>query len=165
MFDPDMLKSLNGQINAELYSAYVYLSMASYLQSIDLPGSAAWMRNQALEERNHAMKIYDYIEERDGRVILAPIDGPPADFKSPLDAFERALAHERKVTGLIHALFDESIKVNDHATRVFLQWFVTEQVEEESSVQAIVSDLKRVGDDGAALLLIDKELGSRQPAE
>ncbi len=153
--------ALNEQINKELYSGYMYLSMATYFESINLKGFAHWMREQDKEEREHAMKIFDYVIERGGRVSLTSIDAPPTEWKSPLDAFEEVYKHEQKVTGLINALVDLAKSENDYATNAFLQWFVEEQVEEEANADEIVQKLKLIGDSGPALLMIDRELAQR----
>jgi len=154
-------KALNSQINAEMYSSYLYLSMSSYFSSINLNGFATWMRVQAQEELTHAMKFYDYVIERGGRVTVAAIEAPPAEWDSPLQVFEHVYTHEQKVTGLINDLVNLAIAEKDHATTAFLQWFVTEQVEEESSADEIVQKVKLVGDQGAGLLMLDQELGQR----
>ena len=156
-----MEKALNEQINAEMYSSYLYLSMESYFQSIGLAGFASWMRMQAQEEMFHAMKIYDFVYERGGRVILAAIDQPPAEWKSVLDVFENVLSHEQKVTGLINDLVNLALDERDHATNIFLQWFVTEQVEEEAGVGSVLDKLKLVGDDTSGLFVLEQELGKR----
>ncbi len=152
---------LNTHLNAELQAEYMYMGMAAYLGSIDMPGAASWMLNQASEEREHAMKFYNHIEERGGRVVLKTLDGPPEEFGSVLDVFKTALTHEQKVTKMIHDLVDMAIKNRDHATNAFLQWFVTEQVEEEDNARQIISQLERVGDHGPAILRIDRHLGMR----
>ena len=154
-------KALNEQINAELYSSYLYLAMSAYFGSINLKGFANWMRIQAQEELAHTMKFYDFIEERGGRASLTSIEGPRTEWSSPLEAFEHAYEHETHVTALINALVDVSIEESDHATNNFLQWFVAEQVEEESSADDIVQRLKLVGNDGAGLFMIDQELAAR----
>jgi len=154
-------KALNSQINAEMYSSYLYLSMSSYFSSINLNGFATWMRVQAQEELTHAMKFYDYVIERGGRVTVKAIEAPPAEWDSPLQVFEHVYTHEQKVTGLINDLVNLAIAEKDHATTAFLQWFVTEQVEEESSADEIVQKVKLVGDQGAGLLMLDQELGQR----
>ena len=154
-------KALNDQINAEMYSSYLYLSMSSYFSSINLNGFATWMRVQAQEELMHAMKFYDYVIERGGRVTVKAIEAPPAEWDSPLKVFEHVYTHEQKVTGLINDLVNLAIAEKDHATTAFLQWFVTEQVEEESSADEIVQKVKLVGDQGAGLLMLDQELGQR----
>ena len=154
-------KALNSQLNAELYSSYLYLSMSSYFSSLNLDGFANWMRVQAQEELMHALKFYDYITERGGRALLATIEAPPAQWDSPLKAFENVYTHEQKVTGLINDLVNMAVSEKDHATTAFLQWFVTEQVEEESSADAVVQKLRLVGDQGSGLLMIDQEMSQR----
>ena len=161
MISQNIQDALNEQVNAELYSAYMYLSMATYFESANLSGFANWMNIQTQEEVSHTMKIYKFIEERMGRVILKAIDGPPTEWDSPLAAFEAVFAHEQKVTGLINGLVDLAIKENDHATRGFLQWFVDEQVEEEASADAIVQQLKLMKDAPGALYMLDKETAQR----
>ena len=156
-----MQGALNEQINAELYSAYLYLSMVAYFESINLPGFASWMRAQTQEEVVHAMKIYDYVNERGGRVVLKSIGEPQAEWKSPLDAFEAAYEHEQKVTGLINGLVNLAIEEKDHAANMFLQWFVNEQVEEESSADAIVQKLKLMADAPGGMYMLDNEMGQR----
>jgi len=153
--------AINKQLNAELYSSYLYLSMAAYFESINLKGFANWMRIQAQEELMHAMKFYDYINERGGRVTLTPIDGPPTQWDSPLAVFEHVYQHEQKVTSLINNLVNIAIAESDHASNNFLQWFVAEQVEEESSADEIVQKLKLVADDRSGLFMLDQELGQR----
>jgi ferritin len=161
MLKPEMEQALDEQINAELYSAYLYLSMSAHFQSINLMGAANWFRVQAQEELTHAMKFHDYILERGARVTLTAIDGPPTSWDSPLAAFEAALEHEQLVTALINALVDRALKESDHATNNMLQWFVAEQVEEEASVDEVVQKLKLVGGDGGGLFMIDQELAGR----
>ena len=153
---------LNKQVNAELYSGYLYLSMASYFEDDDLPGFANWMRVQAQEELEHGMKIYDYIIRRGGSVKLDAIEGPQTEWDSPLAAFEHVLSHEQTVTGLINNLVDIAITEKDHATNNFLQWFVEEQVEEEDNMRTIVEVLENLKDGYTGLYLYDKELGRRE---
>lgn len=153
--------ALNEQITNELYSAYVYLAMAAHLTGANLRGCARWMRLQSQEEYSHAMKIYDFILERGGRVVLKPIDQPPAQYKSPLDVFQQALKHEQKVTGMINRLYELAIKENDYPTQIMLQWFVTEQVEEEHAASDVVEQLKMIGNEPTALFLLDQQLGAR----
>lgn len=160
-----MEKALNEQINAELYSSYMYLSMAAYFDDVNLPGCAHWMRLQAEEENEHAMKFFDFIQERGGRVRLTAIDAPPAEWKSPVAAFQETLKHERHVTSLIHGLVDLAAELNDHPTSNFLQWFVDEQVEEEASADEVLQRLKMVGDHGPGLFMVDRELGGRSESE
>jgi ferritin len=161
MISKKVEKALNAQVNAELYSAYLYLSMESYFQSLNLNGFANWMRVQTQEEVSHAMKIYDFVNERGGRSLLKGIDGPPTEWESPLAAFEDAYAHEQKVTGLINDLVDLAIKEKDHATNNFLQWFVNEQVEEEASADAIVQQLKMMKKAPGGMFMLDRELSRR----
>jgi len=156
---------LNEQVNAELYSEYLYLSMAAYYEDEGLPGFASWMRAQADEEHAHAMRIYDFIIDRDGRVTLDAIDSPPAEWSSPADAFEAAYEHEVSVSEMIDDCVAVAREANDNATENMLLWFVEEQVEEEATAQAIVDKLHHVGDDGTGLLMVDEELGQRGGAE
>jgi ferritin len=135
--------------------------MAAYLDGQSLPGFAHWMRAQAAEEQAHALKFYRYLYERGNTVTLAPIDGPPTEFASPLDVFEQTLAHERKVTGLINDLYALAVEEDDYASQAFLQWFVSEQVEEEATATQIIDTLERVGETGQALVMLDRELGRR----
>ncbi|MBN1818992.1 MAG: ferritin [Sedimentisphaerales bacterium] len=161
MIGKKMEKALNGQINAELYSAYLYLSMAAWFESKNLPGFANWMRIQFQEEQFHAMKFYDYILERGGTVTLSAIEAPQTTWKSPLDAFESTLEHEQKVTGLINDLVYLARDEKDNASEIFLQWFVTEQVEEEDNVNTILGQLEWIKDHPQALFGLNKELGQR----
>jgi len=161
MIDEKMQEAINKQLNAELYSSYLYLSMSAYFQSANLGGFANWMRVQAKEELAHAMKFYDYVNERGGRVILHPVEEPPSEWDSPLAVFEHVYRHEQKVTGLINKLVDLAVEARDHATNNFLQWFVSEQVEEEASADEVVQKLKLVGDDPSGLFMIDRELAQR----
>ena len=162
MIGKTMEKALNEQINAELYSFYLYLSMSSWCEAGNWSGMAAWMRKQAEEEMTHAMKLFRYVTERGGRVQLPAIAEPPAEWASPLALFEASLAHEREVTARISALVERADAEKDHATHAFLQWFVTEQVEEESTLEPVVAHLKLAGDNVAALLGMDRSLGARQ---
>ena len=155
-------EAMNEQIKNELYSAYQYLSMAAYCESANLPGFAHWMRVQFQEELEHAMKFYDFVLERGGRVALRAIDAPLVDFGSPLEVFEKALEHEQKVTAMINDLYGLAAKENDYASQAFLQWFVTEQVEEEKNAGDVVETLKMVGGSSEALFLLDRELGRRE---
>lgn len=157
--------AINEQIKHEFESAYIYLSMSAYFEATNLPGMAQWMRGQAQEEISHGMKLFDFINDRGGRVTLKAVDAPPVEFESPLQVFEAALNHERKVTRLIHGLYEVAQKENDFATKVALQWFITEQVEEEKTADLIVQQLKMVGKDQPALLLLDRDLGQRKPGE
>lgn len=161
MLKEKMLKSMNDQINAEMFSSYLYLSMESYFQSISLRGFATWMRAQAQEEMMHAMKFYDFIHERGDKVTVEAIAKPEITWESPLAAFEAVLAHEQHVTRLINDLVDLAISEKDHATNIFLQWFVTEQVEEEASAGEVVDRLKLIRDNPSGLFMMDAELGKR----
>jgi ferritin len=162
MLSDKMEKALNGQVNAELYSSYLYLSMNAYFKSVNLDGFANWMYAQAQEELMHAMKLYDFINQRGGRTLLAAIEAPPAQWDSPLAVFEDTLKHEKKVTGLINGLVDIAMEERDHATQIFLQWFVTEQIEEEESVGNVLEQLKLLGDAKHGLFMMDRELATRQ---
>jgi len=161
MIDPKMQDALNKQINAEIYSAYLYLSMAAYFEANTLSGFASWMRVQYQEEMSHALKLYDYVNERGGRVQLAAIDEPPAEWKSPVDVFKVTLEHERLVSSLIHKLVDLAIELSDHATNQMLQWFVGEQVEEEATAEQILDEINLVGDARSGLFMLNRELGQR----
>ncbi len=161
MISETMAKAINDQINAEIYSSYLYLSMSAYTSYEGLPGTANWLRIQAQEEMTHAMRFYAYLNRVGARVKLAAIDEPPQAFESPVQIFEEVQAHERKVTGLINNLVNVAREENDHATEIELQWFVTEQVEEEENVGDILSQLKLAGTTGGGLFMIDRELGSR----
>ncbi len=156
---------MNDQIKHELYSAYFYLSMAAYLESSSLPGAAHWMRLQAQEEVGHAMKFFNHIHDRGGRVTLQAIDQPPTEFKGLLDVFEKTLEHEKKVTGLINDLYALAVQEKDYASQTFLQWFVDEQVEEEKNAELIVQQVKMIGDQRGALFMLDRHLGEREAEE
>ena len=161
MISKKMQDAFNDQIAAEFSSAHLYLAMAAYLQSIDLPGFANWMRIQYQEEVFHGMKMFDYVIERDGRALVKSWPTPEAEWKGPLNVFESVYQHERKVTGLIINLVEIAQSEKDHATQIFLQWFVNEQVEEEASAKALIQQLKMIGDSRAALFQIDRELAQR----
>ena len=161
MLSKKMEKALNEQVNAELYSAYLYLSMEAYFQAQNLSGFANWMRVQTQEEVAHAMKIYDFIIERGGRAVLKAIEGPQTEWDGPLAVFEAVCEHEQKVTGLINNLVDLAISEKDHATNSFLQWFVNEQVEEEASADDNVQKLKMMKDAPGGMFMLDRELAQR----
>ncbi len=163
MLSEKMQDAINGQLNAELYSSYLYLSMNAYFKSINLDGFANWMHYQAQEELTHAMKFYDFINQRGGRVNLLQIEAPPAQWNSPQAVFEATLEHEQKVTGLINELVELALTEHDHASNIFLQWFVSEQVEEEESVTGVLEQLKLMGEAKGGLFMIDRELAKRSP--
>lgn len=160
MLSKKMEKALNDQIKWEYYSAYLYLSLSSYFTGLGLPGFANWMDVQFQEEQFHARKMFDYVNEKGGRAVLQAIEAPQSDWKSPLDAFDFALKHEYHVTKRINDLMSLAQKENDHASAIFLQWFVTEQVEEEANFGDTVNKLKLVGD-GGGLFMLDRELAAR----
>ena len=161
MLNQKIQDALNEQIKNELYSAYLYLSMSAYCESVNMPGMAHWMRMQELEERVHALKMFDFVHERGGRVVLQAIDQPPAGFESLRDVFRETLAHEQKVTAMINSLYALAVQEKDYASQIFLQWFVTEQVEEEDSVGQVIETLEMIGDSRQGLLMLDRELGGR----
>jgi len=153
--------AINKQINAELWSAYLYLSMSTYFANEGLSGFANWMRIQWQEETAHALKFFDYLIERNGKPVLKAIETVPNKWKSPLNVFEEVLKHEQHVTALINNLMDVAIEQKDHAAKSMLQWFVDEQVEEEANVHAIIDNLKLVQGQGNGMFLIDRELKLR----
>ncbi|MFC1795125.1 ferritin [Planctomycetota bacterium] len=161
MISKKMEKALNEQVNAELYSAYLYLSMEAYFKSLNLNGFANWMRVQTQEEVAHAMKIYGFIDERGGRITLKAIEGPQTKWDSPLALFKDVYKHEQKVTSLINNLVNLAIEEKDHATNTFLQWFVNEQVEEEASADQVVQQLKMMEKAPGGMFMLDRELGQR----
>ena len=156
-----MQKALNDQINKEFGASYLYLSMAAYFAEKNFNGFASWMRIQAAEEGKHALKIFQYVEDRGGRVTLLGIDRPPPDFPSPIAAFEHARDHEAKVSMGINQLYEMAATDRDWATQAILQWFITEQVEEEKTSTEIVDTLRMIGDNASGLYMFDKELGKR----
>lgn len=161
MLSEKMEQALNEQLNAEWYSSYLYISMGAYFASLNLKGFAHWMEVQGKEEWVHGEMFYSQINERRGRVTLQAIAAPPTEWKSPLEVFQEVLAHEQKVTGLINNLVAQAARENDYATNNFLQWFVAEQVEEEAAADEILQQLKLIGDNPQALLMLDRELGAR----
>lgn len=161
MLTEKMQEALNDQVAAEYYSAFLYLAMSAYLDSIDMPGAANWIEVQYREELTHAEKLFDFIKERDGRAVVKEWKAPPVEWKSPLHVFEEAYVHEQHVTALIGKLLETARGESDHATEVFLQWYINEQVEEEASVKAIVQQLKLVQESKNGLFMIDRELGTR----
>jgi len=163
MISEKMQEALNEQVNKEFYSAYLYLAMSAYCNTVGLPGFANWMRMQFEEESLHVTKMYDYILDQGGQVHLKQIDEPPKEYGSALDVFQQTLEHEQYVTGLIHQLMDLAVEEKDYATQTFLQWYVTEQVEEEANVNDILAPLRMVGDDKGGLMMIDQQLAKRLP--
>jgi len=161
MISKKMTDAINVQINKELYSEYLYLSMAAYFSSEGLSGFENFFLVQAEEERFHAMKFYHFINERGGQVYFDKIDKPEAEFDSPTAVFEKAYEHEKYVSSLINKLMDIAIQENDHATKSFLNWYIDEQVEEEDSMESILNKLKIIKGKGNGLLMMDKELGTR----
>jgi ferritin len=162
MFSKNLETAINDQIEHELYSAYFYLSMSAYAESNNMPGAAKWLAKQAQEEQGHALKFYGYVHERGGKVSLQAIAQPPTEFTSLLDIFEQVKEHEAKVTSLINRLYELALKENDYASQIMLQWFITEQVEEEKSVADVLDALRSVGTQGTALFMADRWLGERQ---
>ncbi len=158
-----ILDAFNKQLNEELASAYLYFSMAAWFESKSFKGMASWMKIQAQEEVNHAMKFYDFINERGGAVKLEALKAPQSEWSSPRDAFEAAYKHEQYITGCINNLLELAASEKDHAATAFLQWFVTEQVEEEASTKEVVDMLDMVSDHRGGLFMIDRELGQRKP--
>jgi ferritin len=161
MLSAKIQEALNKQINAESYSSYLYLSMSAYFEAESLKGMAHWMRVQAQEEHTHAMKLYDFVNDRGGRVLLTELAGPKTQWSDPLEAFEDAYKHELKVTGLINDLMNLAATEKDHAAHDFLEWFANEQVQEEADAKLIVDQLKLVGGQGLGLFMIDQQLGQR----
>lgn len=159
--DKKLEKAMNEQLSKEFYSAYLYVSMAAYFESENLAGFSHWMKMQAQEELLHAMKFFDFLNERSSKVILEAIDKPPYKFLSIDDVFKANLKHEQGVTGRINNLYATAQKVNDNATAIFLQWFINEQIEEEKNPVDILTKLKYVKDQPAGILILDKELAAR----
>lgn len=166
MISKKMQDAINDQINAEFYSSYFYLSMSAYCESENYKGFAEWFRLQAEEEKMHGFKLFHYLQERGGRVILKAIDEPPSDFKSIQDTFEQTLEHERKVTSLINNLNKLAIEENDYATQAHLQWFISEQVEEEATAEDILNQIKMVEGKPGNLFYIDRHIvGQRESSQ
>lgn len=162
MIKEKIAEILNKQVNEEIFSSYLYLSMSNFFSSLNLNGFAKWMRMQSQEEYGHGMKIYDYILQRDGKVTLTKIDTPKAVWKSPLDVFQETLKHERHISSCINNIANLAIQEKDHATTNFFQWFISEQVEEEANASNIVEKMKMIGDNKGGLFMLDRELGQRQ---
>ncbi|MCI0519137.1 MAG: ferritin [Chloroflexi bacterium] len=161
MIGKTMQDAINEQIKNEMYSSYLYLAMSAHFEARNLPGFAKWLRMQANEEMEHAMKFYDFLLERGGEVSLKAIDQPPASWKSSLAAFEEVYAHEQKVTALINGLYETALAQKDYPAQVMLQWFISEQVEEEKNASEIVEQLKLIDAHGTAVLMLDHRLGKR----
>lgn len=162
--EPDLQAAFNRQITLEFASSYQYLALAAWLEAHSLPGMGRWMQAQAEEERTHAMRVYQLVLDRDGTVELGRIDPPDSAFETPLEVFERALAAEKRVTSSINDIYALATDLRDFASYPLLDWFVNEQVEEEATVTQIIDDLKLAGDEGHAVLMIDRELGTRTPS-
>ncbi|MGB4263642.1 MAG: ferritin [Fervidobacterium sp.] len=162
MVSEKVLKELNDQVGREIFSSYLYLSMASYFDSVDLPGFATWMKVQAKEELGHAMRIYNFIYDRGGKVELPGFEKPRCEWESPLEVFENAYEHEKFVTNNIYSILEIAKQEKDYATEEFLQWFVKEQVEEELQVDVIMKRLQKLGDSAVGMYMLDKELGKRK---
>jgi ferritin len=160
--DKQLEKLYQDQIKNEWYSAYLYLSMAAWFEAANLPGFAHWMYTQAGEEQAHGKKMFDFLVDRGVKPVLQAIAAPPADFASALEVFEKSLEHEQKVTGLINAIADQADKVNDRPSKVFIQWFVTEQVEEEKNAGQILDWLKKIPAGSAGLFQLDHQLSKRE---
>jgi len=161
MFSKRVFELMNKQIKYELDSAYLYLSMAAYFESENLPGCARWMRLQANEEQEHAMKFFDFIFERGESVTLLGIDQPPAKFDSVREVFKQTLEHEKKVTSLIETIYAAALEDKDYASQIFLNWFIDEQIEEEKNATDILETLRIGGESGPSLLMLDRQLGKR----
>ncbi|MGC8778811.1 MAG: ferritin [Candidatus Caldatribacteriaceae bacterium] len=162
MFSKKLEQAVNEQIKHEIYSGYLYLAMAAQCESMNLNGFAHWLKVQAKEELGHAMKLYDFVNDRGGRVVLEAIDKPPVEYKSLQAMFEAVYEHEQKVTGLINKLYELAKAENDYPLQVHLQWFIDEQVEEEKNATEILARLKLVGESGSGLMMLDKVLGERE---
>ncbi len=162
MLKKEINDALNKQINEELFSAYLYLAMASYFEDKNLPGFANWMRIQFQEEQFHALKMFDYVNERGGNVVLEAIAKPEVDFDNVIDVFEATLSHEKHITAQIEKLMDIAVEIKDYASQSFLGWYIDEQVEEEASAEEILNQLKMFDGKGQALLMFDRQFAARQ---
>ena len=162
MLSPTIQEALNKQINHEFYSSYFYLSVSAYFESLNLGGFSHWMRLQSQEEREHGMRLLDHLHDRNGQATFEAIAQPPIEFQSPAEAFQQALQHEDHVTQTINRFYELAVEEKDYAIQVELQWFISEQVEEEKQARQILDQLKMIGDQGTALYLLDKELGERK---
>lgn len=164
MISKKMSDALNGQINKEMFSSYLYLAMSAYCQHEGLSGVANWMKIQAQEEMLHAMRFYQYMESQGAQIALQAIEAPPTTFKSALHLFQETLKHEQFITKSIQGLADLAQKEKDHATSIMLQWFITEQIEEEANATDILNKFKMVGNSSQGIWMIDRELAARQPS-
>lgn len=162
MLSKAMQDAINEQIKNELYSAYLYLAMSNHFEEKNLNGFANWLRVQFEEEQEHALKFLDYIHDRGGQVVLKAIDQPPSSFGTNLEVFQQVLEHEKKVTSLIHKLYELALKENDYPTQIMLQWFIDEQVEEEKNASEIIAKLEMIEAHGTAVLMLDHDLGKRK---
>ncbi len=163
MISDTLREEINEQIKYEMYSAYMYLAMSAWCAERNLSGFARWMNLQAQEEVDHAMRFFNFLLERGGRIELQALDAPPVDYGTPLAVMEKSLEHEKFVSSRIHHLYKLAVEEGDYPAQVMLQWFVSEQVEEEASIDEIVERMKMFGSDGTSLLMVDTQLGARQP--
>lgn len=161
MISNKMQSAIEEQINAEIWSGYLYLSMSAYFERMNLRGFANWMKIQWQEEVTHAIKFFDYVHSRGGQVNLKPIGAVQVDWKNAIDVFEATLEHEKHVTALINNLANIAVEEKDHATNSMLQWFIAEQIEEEDNAEQILVQLKMIGDNGYGMLMLDRELATR----
>jgi ferritin len=162
MLSETVQQAINDQINLEFASSHAYLSMSAYFETLSLMGFAHWMRKQSEEEHEHAMKFFDFVNDRGGRVVLKAIEEPQTEFASPLTTMQSVLEHERKVTASIHRLYDLAGREKDFATQSMLKWFIDEQVEEEKAADEVIQSLKLIGDDGSGLYMLDRQLAERE---
>ncbi len=162
MLKPTVAQALNDHINAELYSAYLYYAMAAYFENVNLPGFAHWMRCQAMEEMLHAHKLVKYVSDRGAQVEFKPVEAPPSRWEGPLAVMEATYAHEQTISARIHGLLETAMTEGDYATAGMLQWFVTEQVEEEATVETLLQQLRMAAESKSALFMFDREMGARQ---
>lgn len=163
MISKTLQKAFNDQINSEIYSSHLYLAMAAHFEFVNLPGFASWMKKQSDEERSHVMRLWEHVYDRGGKVALKAIDQPPTSFGRPVEVLQQVLEHEQKVTASVNALYALALKEGDVAAQICLQWFVSEQVEEEKNVSDLIEQLKMSGDQGFGALFMDKHvLGARK---
>ncbi|MFA6098101.1 MAG: ferritin [Patescibacteria group bacterium] len=162
MINKKVEKAINGQIQAELYSSYLYLAMSAYCTSLNFKGFAKWLKVQAGEEIKHAMKFYDFLHDRSGQVELLALQKPPVNFTSPTKVFQQAYGHEKKITGMINGLYELAKQEKDYAFEEFLHWFLDEQVEEEAQTYEVASVLEKIGEKGSGIWMLDHQLGERK---